>query len=344
MRVHPAGRSPRRARAFGRTARARVAALCVYLLLLAGIVPLLWLVRSSFMGLSQIFIFPPEWIPDPWRWDNYPKALTTIPFLRYFFNTLFILVPTVAGTLLTATLAAYGFSRLQWPGRDWLFGILLSALMLPYAVTLIPTFLLWAELGLINTYWPLILPDWFGGSIFYIFLLRQFFLTLPRELDEAAIIDGANPLQVLHYVIVPLCRPALITVAIFSSLFEWNDFLGPLIYLNDSRRFTLALGLAEFTRDLHLAVAPADGRRHGGHRAGADPVPVRSALLHRGDRTHRHQDLARHYSRPPRRNDRRPGPPAPGRAKQPRSGMSDRSKAGIKSVPPRVSGVRLADG
>ncbi len=199
------------------------------------------------MGLGQIFIFPPEWIPDPWQWDNYPKALTTIPFVRYFFNTLFILVPTVVGTAITAALAAFGFSRLSWPGRDWVFGVLLSALMLPYAVTLIPTFLLWARIGLINTYWPLVLPDWFGGSIFYVFLLRQFFLTLPRELDEAAIIDGANPLQVLRHVVVPLSRPALITVAIFTALFEWNDFLGPLIYLNDSRQFTLALGLAEFT-------------------------------------------------------------------------------------------------
>ena len=239
------------ARTLGRTARARIGALSAYLLLLTGsvvmLIPLVWLVRSSFMGLGQIFIFPPEWIPDPWHWDNYPKALTTIPFVRYFFNTLYILVPTVIGTLITASLAAFGFSRLQWPGRDWVFGILLSALMLPYAVTLIPTFLLWARIGLINTYWPLVLPDWFGGSIFYVFLLRQFFLTLPRELDEAAIIDGANPLQVLRHVVVPLSRPALITVGIFSALFEWNDFLGPLIYLNDSRQFTLALGLAEFT-------------------------------------------------------------------------------------------------
>ena len=239
------------ARTLGRTARARIGALSAYFLLLTGsvvmLIPLVWLVRSSFMGLGQIFIFPPEWIPDPWHWDNYPKALTTIPFVRYFFNTLYILVPTVIGTLITASLAAFGFSRLQWPGRDWVFGILLSALMLPYAVTLIPTFLLWARIGLINTYWPLVLPDWFGGSIFYVFLLRQFFLTLPRELDEAAIIDGANPLQVLRHVVVPLSRPALITVGIFSALFEWNDFLGPLIYLNDSRQFTLALGLAEFT-------------------------------------------------------------------------------------------------
>lgn len=253
------------ASSLGRTARARLGALGVYLLLLAGsvvmLIPLAWLVRSSVMGLSQIFIFPPEWLPNPWRWDNYPKALTTIPFARYFGNTLLILAPTVIGTLVTASLAAFGFSRLQWPGRDWVFGVLLSALMLPYAVTLIPTFLLWARIGLINTYWPLVLPDWFGGTIFYVFLLRQFFLTLPRELDEAAIIDGANPLQVLRHVVVPLSRPALITVGIFSALFEWNDFLGPLIYLNDSRQFTLALGLAEFTglytSQWHLLMAAA---------------------------------------------------------------------------------------
>ena len=247
------------------TARRRLGTVAVYALLLAGgaamLVPLAWLVRSSFMDLRQIFIFPPEWLPDPWRWDNYPTALTTIPFVRYFFNTLSILVPTVIGTVITAALAAFGFARLRWPGRDLVFAVLLTTLMLPYAVTLIPTFLLWAELGLVNTYWPLVLPDWFGGSIFYIFLLRQFFLTLPSELDEAAVIDGANPVQVLRHVVVPLSRAALITVVIFSTLFEWNDFLGPLIYLNDSRRYTLALGLAEFTglytSQWHLLMAAA---------------------------------------------------------------------------------------
>lgn len=149
--------------------------------------------------------------------------------------------------MLTSALAAYGFSRLRWPGRDLVFNVLLTTLMLPYAVTLIPTFLLWARLDLINTFWPLIIPHWFGGGIFSIFLLRQFFRTIPRELDEAALIDGANPLQILWNIIVPLSRPALIAVAIFAALNSWNDFLGPLIYLNDSRNFTLALGLAEFT-------------------------------------------------------------------------------------------------
>lgn len=223
----------------------------VYLLCILGSVlmlfPLVWLVRSSVMDLGQIFIFPPEWIPRPWRFQNYPEALTTIPFLLYLRNTLTILVPTVLGTVITAALAAYGFSRLRWPGRDVVFNLLLTTLMLPYAVTLIPTFLLWARLDLINTFWPLIIPHWFGGGIFSIFLLRQFFRTIPKELDEAALIDGANPLQILWRIVVPLSRPALIAVGIFAALNSWNDFLGPLIYLNDSRQFTLALGLAEFT-------------------------------------------------------------------------------------------------
>jgi multiple sugar transport system permease protein len=222
-----------------------------YLFCLAGsflmLLPLAWLFRSSFMSPGQIFTFPPEWFPNPFAWQNYPEALTTIPFPLYFKNTLFILVPTVVGTVVTATLAAYGFSRLRWRGRDLIFNILLTTLMLPYAITLIPTFLLWARLGLINTTVPLVLPRWFGGGIFYIFLLRQFFRTIPRELDEAAILDGANRLQILLFIIVPLSRPALITVAIFAGLSTWNDFLGPLMYLNDSSKYTLALGLAEFT-------------------------------------------------------------------------------------------------
>jgi multiple sugar transport system permease protein len=222
-----------------------------YLLCFAGsfimLLPLAWLFRSSIMTPGQIFAFPPEWIPNPFAWQNYPEAVTTIPFLLYFKNTLFILIPTVLGTVVTATLAAYGFARLRWRGRDLVFNILLTTLMLPYAITLIPTFLLWARLGLINTTWPLVLPRWFGGGIFYIFLLRQFFRTIPRELDEAALLDGANRLQVLWHIIVPVSRPALITVAIFAALSTWNDFLGPLMYLNDSNKFTLALGLAEFT-------------------------------------------------------------------------------------------------
>ena len=144
-------------------------------------------------------------------------------------------------------MGAFAFSRLEWPGKNLVFAVLMTSLMLPYTITLNPTFLTWSKLGLINTYWPLILPKWFGRGIVYIFLLRQLFLTIPKELDEAATIDGANPLQILWHIIIPLSRPTLITVGIFSILSEWNDFLGSLIYLNDSRKFTIALGLSEFT-------------------------------------------------------------------------------------------------
>ena len=214
------------------------------------LMPLVWLVRSSFMELNQIFIFPPVWIPEPFTFENYPGVFEAVPFLKYFINTFTILIPSVIGILISCCMGAYAFSRLNWPYRDFIFAVLMTTLMLPYAVTLIPTFLIWAKLGLVNTFWPLIIPKWFG-AIFYIFLLRQFFLTIPKELDEAAKIDGANPLQILWHVILPLSRPALITVAIFAALAEWNDFLGPLIYLNNDEDYTLAIGLAQFTGLYH---------------------------------------------------------------------------------------------
>ena len=231
------------------------------LVALVMMVPFAWLVRSSFMDAGQIFEFPPQWIPHPFAWTNYPDAVNAIPFGRYLFNTLFILVPTVIGTVLSTTLAAYGFARLSWPGRDVIFNVLLLTFMLPFVATLIPTFLLWTGLRLTNTDWPLVLPHWFGSDVFFIFLLRQFLRTIPRELDEAAILDGANPIEVLWYVIVPLSRPALATVAILSGLAAWNDFLDPLVYLNQSDNFTLALGLSEFTglysSQWHLLMAGA---------------------------------------------------------------------------------------
>ena len=225
-----------------------------YIILIFGsffmLMPLVWLVRSSFMELNQIFIFPPVWIPEPFTFENYPGVFEAVPFLKYFINTFTILIPSVIGILISCCMGAYAFSRLNWPYRDFIFAVLMTTLMLPYAVTLIPTFLIWAKLGLVNTFWPLIIPKWFG-AIFYIFLLRQFFLTIPKELDEAAKIDGANPLQILWHVILPLSRPALITVAIFAALAEWNDFLGPLIYLNNDEDYTLAIGLAQFTGLYH---------------------------------------------------------------------------------------------
>jgi multiple sugar transport system permease protein len=223
--------------------------------------PFAWLVRSSLMDAGQIFEFPPAWIPHPFVWSNYPDALTAVPFGKYLLNTVTVLIPSVVGTVVSTTLAAYSFSRLTWPGRDLVFGLLLLTFMLPFVATLIPAFLLWTSLHLVNTNWPLVLPHWFGADVFFIFLLRQFFLTIPRELDEAAILDGANPLQVLWHVILPLSRPALATVAILSGLAAWNDFLDPLVYLNDSDKYTLALGLSEFTglysSQWHLLMAAA---------------------------------------------------------------------------------------
>jgi multiple sugar transport system permease protein len=228
---------------------------------LVFVVPVVFMLRSSLMTLGQLFTFPIQWIPDPFQWGNYGEALTTVPFFLYFRNTLVLVLIVVVGTVVTATMSAYAFARLEWPGRDLVFAIVMSALLLPYAVTIVPTFLVWANLGLVGTIAPLTVPAWFGGNAFFVFLLRQFFRSLPPDLDEAAVLDGANPLQILWHVIVPLSRPALVTVALFAGLAVWNDFLNPLIYLTDSDQFTLALGLAQFkglfNTQWHLLMAAA---------------------------------------------------------------------------------------
>jgi multiple sugar transport system permease protein len=225
--------------------------LTVYILLFIGaaltLLPFVWLVRSSLMEPAQIFVFPVEWIPDPVMWSNYKEALTRVPFDRFLLNTMTIEFFVVSGTLITSTISAFAFSRLRWKGRDFVFGILLTALMLPFAVTLIPMFLFWKEVGATNSYVPLVVPAWFGGGIFNLFLLRQFFMTIPRDLDEAAYLDGATPPQVLWKIILPLAKPALIVVTIFTFIAVWNDFLGPLIYIDDNDKYTLALGLRFFS-------------------------------------------------------------------------------------------------
>ena len=210
------------------------------------LVPFYWMIRSSLMDMSQIFTMPPIWIPKPIKFSNYKEALTMLPFGRYFLNTLFVVVFTVLGTVITSSLCAYSFSRIEWKGRDTVFGILLTAMMIPFAVTLIPTFIGWQKLGFVNSYAPLIVPAWFGGGVFNVFLLRQFFRTIPKELDEAARIDGAGHLTIYSKIIMPLSKPSLIVVSLFSFMGSWNDFLGPLVYLNDGDKFTLSLGLMQF--------------------------------------------------------------------------------------------------
>ncbi len=217
-------------------------------LVLLGILfatPFVWLVSTSLKPASQIFVVPPQWIPLPLMWSNYPEALTYIPFFRYMGNTFYIAIFNVVALTISSSFIAYGFARIPWPGRGIVFGILLSTLMIPYAVTLIPTFLVFRGLGWVGSYWPLTIPSLFGDA-FSIFLLRQFYMTIPQELSEAARIDGASEYAIYGRIILQLSKPALATVALFTFMYHWNDLLGPLIYLSDKDTYTLALGMNGF--------------------------------------------------------------------------------------------------
>ncbi|GIV78983.1 MAG: sugar ABC transporter permease [Litorilinea sp.] len=209
-------------------------------------IPFAWMLSSSLKPLDQVFADPPQWIPNPIQWHNYVDAWTALPFTQFLFNTLFITLLGMAASIFTSALVAYGFARYRFPGRDLLFIVLLSTMMLPYVVTLIPAFLIWRTLGLINTYDPLVIGSLFGGGPFFIFLMRQFMLSVPLEMEEAARIDGANTFQIFTRIMLPLVRPALLAVGIFSFQGFWNDFLGPLIYLNDLPKYTMTLGMFFF--------------------------------------------------------------------------------------------------
>jgi ABC-type glycerol-3-phosphate transport system permease component len=209
------------------------------------LLPFLWLLSSSLKTEGQEFVLPPQWWPRPFEWSNFPGVFSYIPFARFYINTVEITAATVIGTVLSNVLVAYGFSRIKWRGRDILFSIMLSSLMIPYIVILIPQYLLFHSFGWINTYYPLIVPA-FAGNAFFIFMLRQFFRTIPEELSEAARMDGANDLRILVSIIIPLARPAIGAVALFSFMTSWNDFIGPLVYLNSENKYTLALGLNMF--------------------------------------------------------------------------------------------------
>ncbi len=221
----------------------------LYLVLLACsfwfLLPLAWMFMTSFMPIEQVGKFPPEWIPSEWRFDNYSNALRFWNFQVTFRNTLIITVFTMIGNIVSSTVVAYGFARFRFPYRDTLFLVLLATLMLPFAVLLIPVYIAYNELGLVNTFWPLILPHFFG-SAFFIFLCRQFFMGIPQDIIDAAKIDGASELTIFLRIMLPLAKPAIIVVAILSLQSSWNEFLGPLIYLKDDSLHTLALGLYYF--------------------------------------------------------------------------------------------------
>lgn len=209
------------------------------------VVPFVWLVSTSLKPDSQILTFPPIWIPNPIQWKNYSEGLTSIPFALYLGNTLFICVANVIGTVLSSSLVAYGLSRIPWRGRETLFYCIIGTMLLPPQVTMVPVFSIFKSLGWLDTYLPLIVPHFLGGA-FNVFLLRQFFRTIPKELTEAARIDGANEWINYRYIVMPLAKPALWTVGLFAFIASWNDYLGPLIYLFDDRKYTLSLGLAMF--------------------------------------------------------------------------------------------------
>ncbi|HTC12834.1 MAG TPA: carbohydrate ABC transporter permease [Chthoniobacterales bacterium] len=214
--------------------------------------PFLWLLSTSLKTNEQIVQSSPDWIPRPATLQNFLNAFHTVPLLEYGKNTLIVTLFSVLGALCSNTLVAYGFSRIQWRSREFFFIITLATLMLPFQVTMVPLFIMFSKLHWTNTFLPLIVPCFFGNA-FYIFLLRQFFLGIPRELSEAARIEGASELKILWHIILPLARPALFTVALFQFLFSWNDFIGPLIYLNDQSKFTLALGLANMQSAIGLS-------------------------------------------------------------------------------------------
>lgn len=220
-----------------------------YALLLLGalicLLPFFWLISSSLKPAYEIFEVPPRLFPRTLRFENYVEALTVQPFGRYFLNTLVIVIGTLVGHLLSCSVVAYGFARLRGPGRSLLFFVLLSTLMLPFPVTMVPVYIIFRTLGWVNTPLPLIVPAFFGNAL-YIFLMRQFFLSIPNDLEEAARMDGARSWDIIWRIYVPLSLPALATVAIFTFQGSWNDFLAPTIYLQTPDTFTLALGLNAF--------------------------------------------------------------------------------------------------
>lgn len=227
-----------------------------YLLLGLGaaivLVPFWWMVKTSLTAQTRLFEFPPQFFPDPVVWRNYVEAWNALPvsFTRFTANTIFITVLAMTAEIFTCSLVAYGFARFRFPGRNFLFILMLSTMMLPGVVTLVPTFILWRELKLIDTYDPMVLGAWFAWGPAYIFLLRQFFLSLPREIEEAARLDGANTFQIYWHIMLPLVKPALLAIAVLSFIGNWNNFMGPLIYLNSGEKYPLIMALKFFEQSL----------------------------------------------------------------------------------------------
>ena len=220
--------------------------------------PFVWAVFTSLKTPQEIYLFPPRLFPERFMWSNYVEIWRQAPLERWLLNTGVITLVTMVGELLTASLVGYGFARFRFPGRDILFIVVLSTLMLPQQITVIPVFLMFKTLGWLDSFKPLMVPSWFGGGAFAIFLFRQFLLTLPMEYDEAAKLEGAGSLRIYWRILAPLCGPVFVTLAIFSFLYHWNDYFHPLIFLNSTDKLTLSLGLSYFQRTAEAGGAPTE--------------------------------------------------------------------------------------
>jgi multiple sugar transport system permease protein len=206
--------------------------------------PLLWMLLTSFKTAAAAVAQPVTWWPRPWLWSNYSQLFASLPYFRFILNTVLYAVVTIIGVCLSSSLVAYGFSRLRWPGRDAVFYVMLTTMILPFICTLIPLFVLYKRFGWVGSYLPLEVPTFFGSSVFSTFLLRQFFTTIPQSLSDAARIDGANEFYIYRRIVLPLAKPAMATVILFQFIFCWNDYIGPVIYINNQNDFPLSLGLA----------------------------------------------------------------------------------------------------
>jgi len=222
----------------------------IYFVLIIGVFiclfPFYWMIKSSLVDISNIFEVPPKLLPTKPKLDNFKLALSQYPFGRFYINSVIVTSLTIIGTLLTSSMCAYAFSRLHWKGRNIIFSIILTGLMLPFFVVMIPQFIGWKALRLLDTFAPLILPAWFGGGVFNIFLLRQFFIGIPRDMDESARIDGASYFRIYAQIIVPISKQAMIVVGLLTFLNSWNDYLAPIIFISSEKKYTLMLGLNLF--------------------------------------------------------------------------------------------------
>src|SRR5680860_689071 len=208
--------------------------------------PFYWMISTSLKAQGNLYLYPPQWIPEPFAWSNFQEVWDAVPFATFTKNTAIIVSLVMIGTLLSCSFSAYGFARLRAPGRDVIFLLVLATIMLPSAVTLVPTYIAFNRLGWTNSILPLVVPSFFGVP-FYIFLLRQFYLSIPKEIEESGRIDGASSFRIWWDLMLPLTKPALATVAVFTFFATYNDFFGPLIYLNSESKQTIAVGLSYFT-------------------------------------------------------------------------------------------------